>query len=307
MEKSEAEIIDHSLSEEQQAELTRLQHGIAVLDLFAKEVTAEERREDFLTKTRYGSETRQQILEGRYHGDKAKFERAIHTVRERYKIKSIARESLYEHALFLGREVRLTSKAVIFSSKEDEDFVTKQHGEWRAAFASKQRAQEREDYRHNFLEPKIRAITGEKPPEPTFEAVTNSREDRAVLIVRALNAIARRSMLSGLRVAVADPRYKDNIYDRYKEGTPHLDKASMRKFDRLYYEAQQYFWDANNYDDVIRTGGIEEKLLRRLVQHEWDKFVTQFEFSPHREHRDKYRKGLKRYIPAERLPETKID
>ncbi|HET8991963.1 MAG TPA: hypothetical protein VFN31_02950 [Candidatus Saccharimonadales bacterium] len=292
--------------EERQAEAARLGHGLACLDLFEKEVKEEDERQRFVSLTAPGSDTRQNILAGpSYAGDETKLEAARSKAYSRYGINNIKRQAMYHHALYLGIEAKIDRSRVITVNPEDQERLSVEHGKWRAAFASKQREQERNDQR-DYIEGRIRRLLGTQETEgPIVKAV--NIEDRAVLLTRALNILAHRSMLSGMNVAVVDPSYKIGIYDRYKDDTPFVKSASLRKFTRLYLEAQRNFWDANNFSEFVRSGVYEETLLRQLIQHWWDVFTALYEFSPNHDRLDAARNAYKKYIPASRMHETEFE
>lgn len=306
------------LSAEQQAEVNRLQHGVAVLDLFSQETEAEDRRKDFLQRTHPGSESRQAILAGpSYKGNEAKLERAISKAYNRYDIKHIRRRAMLEHAAFLGIPAILKGKEIIIESPVESRRLQLEHGKWIKSFASRYRTNERESYR-GFLEGKIKAITGENTPE-SDEAVQDKNgvptvvlgphvnlEERAVRLTRAINTMARRSMLSGFGIATADEVYNQPVYDRYEDGTPHIDQAAINKRERLHVASKGDFWVASGFPSIRKSGIMKEYLLRRRSKKMWEEFEGQFEHSPQQKQRVKVRKQLSNYIPELRLAETKI-
>ena len=314
---SEPEVVA-ALTPEETAEVNRLQHGIAVLDLSSKEENQEVHRAEFIQKTYRGTESRQEILQGSsYKGDESKLENAITKMVNRYSIRFTRRKAMLEHAAFLGIPAVMKGKRVVTNDPSKQRLLEEEHGKWRMSFSSRHRTNERAMYR-GFLESKVQSIVAKAPQtERAVETVENgvstvvlgpavNLEERAVRLTRAINAMARRSMLSGFGVAVADEQYNEPIYERYDDGTTHIDRAVRYKVERLFEVSKRDFWVASGFPEIRKSGTMSEYLLKRRSTKMWNEFKGQFEHAPQQPLRVKVRKQLAGLIPSERLLETKI-
>lgn len=319
MEKAPQRPPETVLPPEQQAEVERLQHGIAVLDLFDSEVKAEDKRSEFLRRTHPGTESREEILKGKaYSGDEAKLNNAINKAKRGYAITRIRLKAMEEHAAFLGIEAVIHGKYLVYANPKESYRVGKEHGKWRQNFASRYRSKERESQRES-LNSRIRAITGgnvletelvEKDKHGVPTVVVGpyvDLEERAVRLTHAINAMARRSMLSGFGIATSDEVYSEAVYEYYGDNTPRIDQAALNKRERLYKAAKRDFWVASGFPQIRSSGTMREFLLRRRSKKMWEEFEGQFEHSPQQKQRVKVRKQLAKYMREERVPETKIE
>lgn len=286
----------------------RLRHGIAVLDLFEREIVTETRLNDFLHRSRPGSQSRQEILAGNYQQDETRLENARRKARGGFAVKKLRVQAMYEHACYIGIDAEIINGQVSVADPEQSRRLSIEHGNWRSHFASRQRTAERDRYRE-FLESKLKTAAGDQL-EPTHDAPAEGLyvdlEERAILLTRALNAMAHRSMLSGLGVAIPDDQYNAPIYDRYEIHTPRLDRNAQNRSQRLFEQAREDFWQASGYPDIRRGGWMREFLLRRRAQKMWKEFMGQFEHAPQQPERVQMRKKLKKIIPEDRLAETSI-
>jgi hypothetical protein len=298
------------ITAEQELQVERLQHGIAMLDLFDREVTEEDRRNDFLKRTSPGSESRAEILAGNaYNGDATKLSIAINKVRKKFAIRGVQRQAMLEAAGFLGIPATFEGEQVITTDPAEQTRLSSEYGRYRVRYASRQRTEERGLFREH-LKSKVEAITGE-PIDVQTEAEDDEAfpsvdiEERAVRLTRAINIMAWRSMLSGLNVAIPDPNYSEPIYERYVEQTTEVDRHASNKSRRIYEKAKSDFWVGSGFAEIRKGGIMSEYLLKRKSQKMWREFAGQFEHSPQQKQRVKTRKQLKKFIPEDRLPETK--
>ena len=307
METSQLKLSAEPLGEEQLQEIERLQHGIAALDLFSEEVRTEERLSIFLAKSRYGSDTRTEILNGpSYRGDAQKLEQARQNASRGYKAKAmrIRLQAMYEHALYLGIDARIEKGMVVVLDKDEQKRLGLEHGNWRVEYASKARSQARE-IKRDSIDREILKITGDAR-EDVWPAV--NLEERAILLTRVVNGMARRSMLSGLGIGIADERYSEGIRDRYEDVTERVDRLSARKVDRLYKKARADYNIASGYSQVRGKGSDMSKLLmERRFSKEWKEFAGQFEHALQQDERVAFRAILRTQIPEDRLSETEIN
>ena len=302
----------------EQAEVERLRHGIAVLNLFDAEVAAEDRRTEFLHRTHPGTESRETILQGKtYKGDETRLNRAISKAQNRYAITALRLEAMEQHAVFIGIEVAIRDKRLVFANSEDETRLGKEHGKWRQNFASRYRTQERGSYRE-FLQGKIGKLLGEKASEtPTEETLEQgiptivvgphvNIEERAFRLTKAINNFAWISMLSGFGVAVEDDRYSRLIHDRYKDGTRKVDRAARNKSERLYDEVEDEYWFASGFQAIRESDTMPNRLLQRRSKKMWDEFKSQYMTSYQQGLRVATREQLAEYLTAEQIEMAKV-
>jgi hypothetical protein len=123
---------------------------------------------------------------------------------------------------------------------------------------------------------------------------------RAERLILAMNAIARRNMLTGFDVAVNDSRYKQPIWERYLDGTKRVAEHAETKVGRLHNEAVEHFWHATGFE-ALRGAGLG--LSRGEVRSRADKMWRDFSYkvgSPV-DHKElvKMRNAQKRVLPKD--------
>jgi len=304
-----------SVNPEHEQEAERLQHGINALNLFDEIDDEEARRSRFLQLTHTGTDTRQAILERSFKGDESRLNNAVRTSRARYGILARSRKSMIELAGFMGIHAIEQQGQVLVTDATERKRLQAEHGRWRVQYGSNRVAQ-RTVFRE-YLETKLRRLNSVETDEPVVEHQEDgvktvvvgpavNIEERAVRLSHAISAMARRSMLSGFGIATIDERYQQPIYDRYENGTPRIDVAAKNKRERLLDDAKRDFWIASGFPAIRTEGAMSEFLLRRRSAKMWHEFAGQFEHPPQQQLRVKVRKQLGKYIPLERLPETKI-
>jgi hypothetical protein len=292
-------------------EIERLQHGIRVLDLFDEEESAEKRRADFLTQTSLRSDTRQSILEGpSYMGDEQKLNNAIVKAKSRFQINQIKRESIIELAAYMGIEASIKNKKVVVMDRSDRDRLFTEHGRWIKLFGRNKKS-EREIFRERLSMhvDKLQPVEEEEQPSENDVIIAGPAvdiKDRAFRLTRAINHMARRSMLSGFDVAAVTDRHMEPIWDRYEDGTPRVYVAAERKRDRLVEEIKRDFWVASGFPLLRRSGVMPERELRPRSRKMWEEFTGQLEHPPQQYLRKLVRKQLSKYLSAEEIEAAKV-
>jgi len=311
---------EQPVSSEQQAEINRLQHGIAVLDLFTKEVEVEGKNSRFRHLVRPHSESRDEILHGPvYKGDEAKLERAV--TKSRYAVRHTRLRAMLEHAAFLGIPASLKGKQVLTKDPEDQARLGLEHGRWRMEFATHRRQNERATQR-DYLLSRIAAVVTPAPEQPTEAVSTDSLpiavrapsinlEERAFRITRAINAMAHRSKLSGFRVAGVTERHVELIWDHYQDGTPIIYAAANNRRNRLLNVVNREFWIGSGFA-ALQASRMPVMELQAKYEKALEEFTGYFEHSGQYENsvqqnrREKSRKQLENLLSEERIANTKI-
>lgn len=310
-----------SVNPEQEDEQRRLQHGINVLDLLDREEKAEAKRADFLRQTHPGTDSRNQILNVSFKGDENRLQHARTTYERRYVIYDLRRQSMVELAGFLGISAVIQNKQVLVTNPADRSRLQREHGEWLKKFGGRNRTAERELYKQR-LQSKAATLSMFESPLPASDGRSAAEgvetvvlgpavdlEERAVRMTRAINAMARRSMLSGFDVAAVSERHEAPIWDRYTDGTPHVYQAARNKRERLLQAVKRDFWVASGFPalrDFKDRQIMPERELRPRSRKMWEEFTGQFEHPPQQRRRKAVRRQLSRYLSAARLPEVKI-
>jgi hypothetical protein len=300
-------------------ELQRLQHGVTVLNFFDQEVEAEDRLNRFVRDTRYGSETRDQILHGQsYRGDEKRLNRAINRAEKKYIISDIKRRAILEQAGYEGVPAKLKSRAVEFENDEDQERVLSAHARWRVLFASRQRTEIRAMQRAEF-QSRIDAIknanedvdaqlrfstTSQEELEP---AQTVDVHDRAFLVYRAVQLLAHVSKIAGLGVAVRSEYRKTPIWEYYGDKTAYLTQKAENRAERLMVQVGKDFAESSGYAEAKTAGLMTAREYKERFQHDWRKFLATFEQSPNQGRRLKIRKTLGKYLTEQEVQTIKSE
>jgi hypothetical protein len=297
-------------------EVERLQHGLRVLDLFDQEEKAETSRTEFLKLTEPKTEAREEILNGpAYKGDNAKLNNAIAKSKNRYGIRHLRRLSMLELAAHIGVEAVIRGRSVVVEDKAERTRLSVEHGKWLTHFG-RNRIDERAIKRQQ-LESQINKLAGAFSPETaaaeTHDAVDPvvlgpavNLEERAFRLTRAINYMARRSMLSGFDVATVTDRHMEPIWNRYEDGTPVVYVAARRKRDYLLDEVKRDFWVASGFPLLRQTTIMKEREIRPRSRKMWEEFSGHFEHPPQQSQRKKVRKQLSNYLSDEQISAAKV-